>query len=266
MNCLKLLCGLSLTVVLGSTHAAVITFDDDNIELGVSKDNTIYGGFNWTNFFYHDTRGPNTSFKAGLKSGNNVGYNHYGNPASFASATAFTVNSLWATAGWRSGMNVTFLGYDKSGNVVESRTITPLASGPTLYSFDWVGLYKFGFSASGGTAVGLSDGTQVVLDDITVNEAITVAGSNPGTDPGTNPGTDPGTNPGTNPGTDPGTDPDPASPPLVIDLPTTPPAGDPAALSSPTAQSGDVPSPATFMLLGLGLLGLGASRYKRKLD
>jgi hypothetical protein len=257
----------------------VITFDDDDIEIGVSKDDTIYGGFNWTNFFYHDTRGPNTSFKAGLKSENNVGYNHFGNPASFASTTAFTVNSLWATAGWRSGMNVTFLGYNQSGQLVQSRTVTPSASEPRLYVFDWVGLYKFGFSASGGTAVGSSDGTQVVLDDITVNgtlRAVTEPDytpppppsppiTDPGTDPSTDPGTDQGTEEGTEEGTNPGTDLDPGSPPLVVDLPTTPPPGGPADLPS-TTQTGAVPSPATFMLLGLGLLGLGAARYKRTLD
>jgi hypothetical protein len=272
MNCLKLLCGLSLTVALGSTHAVVITFDDDNIPLSSPsdreiKDQVVYGGFEWSNFVYYDTRDGN-GFARGLKSGNNVGYNMHGAPASFTSATAFTVNSLWATAGWRSGMNVSFLGYNQAGQLVQSRTVTPLESGPRLYVFDWVGLYKFGFSATGGTPVGEPDGTQVVLDNITVNDPLNRATEPDYTSPP--PSTDQGTVPvsstgGTGDTGDTGDINSASGTPTDINLPTTQPPGDPADLPS-TTQTGAVPSPATFMLLGLGLLGLGAARYKRTLD
>ena len=297
MKRFKLLCGLALTALVGTANAALITFDDDNIPLSSPsdreiKDQVIYGGFEWSNFVYYDTRDGN-GFAKGLKSGNNVGYNMYGNPASFTSPTAFTVNSLWATAGWRSGMSVTFLGYSSTGAVVHSRTITPSVVEPTLYSFDWTGIYKFGYSASGGSAVGGSDGTQLILDNITVNEAAgaPVTGPSPGpvTDPGPGPGpgpvtdpapvTDPGPvtdpetgvgdTPGNEPGNGPGTipvDETPPADPFVSDPVNAPGAGtDPS--SDPTspgiASESAVPSPATAILLSLGLLGWGVSRRKR---
>ncbi len=183
MKQFKLLCGLALVAVMGTTHAAMITFDDDNLAPGTPKDAAVYGGFEWSNFVYYNARNQN-GFEKGLKSGNNVGYNLYGAPASFTSPTAFTVNSLWATAAWRSDMTVAFLGYSSTGAVVYSRTITPSVVAPTLYTFDWTGIYKFGYSASGGSAVGSSDGTQLILDDITVNQAASgdpVTGSPPQT-------------------------------------------------------------------------------------
>ncbi len=297
MKQFKLLCGLALVAVMGSTHAAVITFDDDNIPLSSPsdrqiKEQVVYGGFEWSNFVYYDTRGGN-GFAKGLKSGNNVGYNMYGAPASFTSPTAFTVNSLWATAGWRSDMTVAFLGYSSTGAVVYSRTITPSVVEPTLYTFDWTGIYKFGYSASGGSAVGSSDGTQLILDDITVNQAASgdpVTGTSPGpvTDPapvtGPGPVTDPspvtdptttdpvtggGDTPGNEPGNGPGTipvDETPPTDPFVTDPVNVPGAGtDPSV--DPTApgiaSESAVPSPATAILLALGLLGWGVSRRKR---
>lgn len=278
MKPFKLLCGLALVAVMGTTHAAIITFDDDNIPLSSPsdkdiKDAVVYGGFEWSNFVYYDTRDGN-GFVKGLKSGNNVGYNMYGAPASFTSPTAFTVNSLWATAGWRSGLSVSFLGYSSTGAVVYSRTVTPSVVEPTLYTFDWTGIYKFGYSASGGSAVGSSDGTQLILDDITVNQVASgdpVTGSSPGpvTDPVTDPETGVGDTPGNEPGNGPGTipvDETPPTDPFVTDPVNVPGAGtDPSV--DPTApgiaSESAVPSPATAILLALGLLGWGVSRRKR---
>jgi hypothetical protein len=80
---------------------------------------------------YYDTRDRN-GFASGLNSGNHLGFNMYCSPAPFNLPTAYTVYCLRATATWRNDMNVRFLGHDKAGSVVHSKTITPFAARATL--------------------------------------------------------------------------------------------------------------------------------------
>lgn len=73
---------------------------------------------------------------------------------------------------------MTFKGYNQSDTLIFTSTATPSATLPTLYQFNWGGLYKFGVEASGGTPhSGYGDGGEgpnVAIDDITVNASVPV--------------------------------------------------------------------------------------------
>jgi len=267
----KGLVGLSLAAVMLSSHAALITFEDDHIRdkdkliPGQVRDLTVWSEFSWSNISYHDTESVVNGFAAGQKTpgGHNVAFNYYGTGGFFFSDKKFTVNSLWAMAGWNQGMTVVFKGYNQDGNVKEQTSITPLVGTSQKYTFNWVDLYKFGFEAKGGTATGQSGGTQVVLDDICVDEPVT------GAPPDSCNYTD-DTNAGA--GNESGNAPQMRTDGSISSLgtnlsknPNTVSLSGP--VNGPSVQSGDVPAPATILLLGLGLglAGWGPMRRNRKL-
>jgi|688.fasta_scaffold255036_2 hypothetical protein len=165
--------GVALGLMAGGVNAAVINFDDLAPE-GVDIPNG-YAGFNWNNWEAFSSApfsiiGPN-GYVVGTVSQSNVSNNGLGGPADFFSSDSFTVNSLWATAAWNDGLSVTFTGYDASNNIVQTITVIPSATEPTLYELNWAGIYKFGFASAGGTqhAGYFGKGTYVAIDDITVN-------------------------------------------------------------------------------------------------
>jgi len=172
--------GVALALMAGGANAAVINFDDlpvfGNTDLPIPNG---YAGFNWNNWYVlnsttYGSLNPNinpSGYTVGTVSKDNVSYNAFGNAAHFFSSdSSFTVNSLWATAAWNDGLYVTFTGYDASNNIVQTITVIPSATEPTLYELNWADIYKFGVAAAGGTNHGYAGaGTHVAIDDITVN-------------------------------------------------------------------------------------------------
>ena len=154
-------------------HAALITFD----ELATNRDGTSisdgYQGFDWSNWGVTNTTAG--GYGPGTLSALNVSYNRFGNSASFGAASGFTVNSLYATAAWNDGSQVTFTGW-ANGSVVDTRTVSPSATAPTLYVLDWSGLDTFMVEVAGGTHHAgdnyVGDGPFVAIDNLTVNEAL----------------------------------------------------------------------------------------------
>jgi PEP-CTERM motif len=168
--------GAVLGLWAGCASALVINFDD--LPSGTGTRFTSYSGFDWSNFAAINGCGnyPNSGYCNGTVSKLNVAFNVFGDPASFSSSSSFTVNSLYLTAAWNDGLSVTFKGYDQNNAVIFTSTASPSATSPTLYQFNWGGLYKFGIEASGGTQHPgyIGSGTHVAIDDITVNASVPV--------------------------------------------------------------------------------------------
>jgi len=167
--------GVVMGLWAGCANALVINFDDLPGSYNLI---TSYSGFAWSNFYAIDGCGlsPSSGYCSGTVSQSNVAYNGFGDPASFSSTSSFTVNSLYLTAAWNDGLSVTFKGYDQNNAVIFTSTASPSATSPTLYEFNWGGLYKFGIESSGGTQHSGYDGsgTHVAIDDITVNALVPV--------------------------------------------------------------------------------------------
>jgi len=161
--------GMVLGLIGNGANADLINFDDLPSAQGLIP--SPYSGFNWSNWGALKTIFPASGYTPGTVSPNNTTFNSNGQPASFSSSTSFTVNSLWATAAWRDGLSVTFSGYGLGDSLVYTRTVSPSATEPTLYAFNWTDIYKFEVSTAGGTYhPGYDDNwTQVAIDDITVN-------------------------------------------------------------------------------------------------
>ena len=117
-----------------------------------------------------------SGYGVGTVSPNIVSFNGFGSTAFLYSSAVFTVNSLYATAAWYDDLQVTFSGW-ADGTEIYSMTVSPSATAPTLYTFDWSGIDAFFVDSSGGTQrvgyVGVGVGAHVAMDNITVNEAIT---------------------------------------------------------------------------------------------
>ncbi|MEY2689943.1 MAG: hypothetical protein RL375_4143 [Pseudomonadota bacterium] len=181
MNAKSKLVALAISLLsmaaVSSAHADTINFDDINL---VPNDyqalGTNYHGFSWNNFLALDTTGvfySPSGFQPGTLSGDNIGYNAFGNDASFSSTTAFTLNSFYLTSAWRDGLTVTVTGTG-NGGALFSQTLTPSATAATKYTLDWADINSVMFHATGGTKhAGFAniDGTQFALDNITFNAA-----------------------------------------------------------------------------------------------
>jgi hypothetical protein len=156
--------------------ADIITFDDIPVPAGFNSYVPIpngYHSFNWNNFdAFYGPGTPHSGYAAGVVSSPNVAFNVAGNPASFSSATQFTLTSAYFTGAWFDGLNITIQGLN-GATVVDSTTVVVNATVPTLSSFNWTGLTEVAFASSGGTLhpgyAGSGSGPQFVLDNLTIN-------------------------------------------------------------------------------------------------
>lgn len=171
---------LALTLAASAAGATVIDFDDIPVASGtpISHD---YDGLVWNNFdalnavSFEAFNGP-SGYSNGLVSSPNVALNGYGDPASFGSASPFTLNSLYLTGAWKDGLSVVITGL-LDGAVVDTATEVVSSSGPTHVMLDWTGIDQVDFASSGGVNHGYTDreaappGEQFVLDNVTLNAA-----------------------------------------------------------------------------------------------
>jgi hypothetical protein len=169
--------GLMAVVQVSVAQPQLITFD------GLPGDGSTipngYGGFNWDNFY--DVNGaayaPLSGYANGAVSPPNVAYNGYGNPASWMSSlTPFTLNSAYITAAWNDGLNVNVEGLNALNQVLYNNNYTVNTEGPTLITFNYVGINEVLFTTSGGVNMGLGgSGEHLALDNVTVNAAVIAA-------------------------------------------------------------------------------------------
>lgn len=168
---LKIVLKVALTLMVSSTLASaqVITFDDLPESTGTQIGNG-YQGLDWNNFYYlSGPLDPDSGYQNGTVSSPNVGYNGFGDPASFTSATPFTLTSADITAAWNNGLNVEVIGYNGATELYDNN-YTVNTTGPTDIAFDYSGITEVEFITSGGTPAGLSgSGEHMAIDNIVLN-------------------------------------------------------------------------------------------------
>ena len=165
-----LLVAFSLAVTTPSL-ATTLTFDEFGTAI-IPVPNG-YGGFQWDNFYsvYTPDFTP-SGYVAGTVSTGSVAYNNFGHPASFTLFKPFKLTSFYLTSAWYDGLKVEVTGFN-GGNQMFTRTLLPSATAPTLYDFQNVVVDRVAFrSYDGAVHPGyLGDGTNFVLDNLTINGA-----------------------------------------------------------------------------------------------
>jgi hypothetical protein len=137
-----------------------------------------YGGLNWNNLDWYDSRytfatyGP-SGYSNGIISPYNGAYDPYGGPGSMtvSSATPFYFVDGYITAAWRDNLQMDIVGY-LAGNPVIAGSFQIPATGPTyFYATGPVWIDTLSFTSSGGINHGYNgDGTHFVLDNLQVVE------------------------------------------------------------------------------------------------
>jgi VPDSG-CTERM motif len=156
---------------LFAISSETITFDDLPSS-GTSVPNG-YAGMNWNNFGYINGPTEGFGYANGTVSSPNVGYNEFGTPASFMSAsTPFDLTSAYITGAWNDGLNVEVIGFN--GVTTEyDNTYTVNTSGPSHITFNYDDITSVEFVSSGGTEnpnyVSGGHGTQFAIDNIAIN-------------------------------------------------------------------------------------------------
>lgn len=163
-------------VVPSIAHATILTFETVPSLTFISNG---YGGLNWSNMgAINATSDPfyeGSGYISGRKSGDTVAFNSGGDVATVLAGSApFTLNEGYFTAGWNNGLTLTVQGFTGGSVAAFTKTVTLNVAGSTLVEFGWAGLTSVSFASSGGSrAAGVSGaGTQFVLDDLRVNEAV----------------------------------------------------------------------------------------------
>ncbi|WP_394647476.1 PEPxxWA-CTERM sorting domain-containing protein [uncultured Sphingomonas sp.] len=147
-----------------------------------------YGGLNWTNMGSfnpaNDTYYSGSGYVNGRVSGSIAAFNRFSYVAMvLQGASPFTLNDGYFTGAWRNGLNITVEGFTGGTLAAFTKSFTVGVSTASLQTFNWTGLSSVRFTSTGGSrASGLrADGTQFVLDNLRVNEAVTAAVPEPAT-------------------------------------------------------------------------------------
>lgn len=147
-----------------------------------------YGGLTWSNMntvnASLDSSYTGSGYANGRVSGSIVAYNSFGDAAMVLQGTLpFALNDGYFTGAWRDGLKVTVEGFTGGTLASFTKSFTVGVSTASLQTFNWTGLSSVRFTSSGGSrASGVrGDGTQFVLDNLRVNEAVTAAVPEPAT-------------------------------------------------------------------------------------
>ena len=174
MNRLKgIVLGVAFMALPAIASAQNINFDDMSPSCGSTTLSNGYQGFNWSNFWVlPGLCEPSTSgYATGIVSSPNVAYNGYGNPASVSSinTSPFTFNSVYMTAAWVNGLNVTVTGYDAGMNQLYQQFLTLNTSGPTQEVFNWANVNEVLF-----TPTNYAGSSHIAFDNMLMNGGATV--------------------------------------------------------------------------------------------
>jgi len=133
-----------------------------------------YHGFNWTNFYVLDGFDHYCMVAGGYRDGvvsrRNVAFDGFGTPASVSRANPFTFNSVYMTAAWNEGLNVTVQGYH-GASLLYQRLLVLNTYLPTQFIFNWTGVDKVLFSPSGGVQDPnyIGSGEHIAFDNMTMS-------------------------------------------------------------------------------------------------
>lgn len=144
-----------------------ITFDDISTDsLGLIPDG--YQGLQWMSFWFMDgTSQPvGSGFQTGAVSGVYTAFNGFGAMASLQNGV-FDFESVYLTGAWNDLLNVTVRGLLNTTELY-SQTVVVDTTGPTLFTFNFLGVNQVEFTSSGGVNAGVGgSGPQFAMDDFT---------------------------------------------------------------------------------------------------
>jgi hypothetical protein len=159
----------------GVAHASTLTFDDIGIGGNIPSG---YGGLQWGPFSNYLTATDNPSFFAnsgyenGVVSGDFIAYNQWDEDITVSGPT-FDFNSAYLTSAWNTGLSITVTG-KLGAATLYSQTVVVNTTGPTFFTFDFLGIDQLIFDSFGGVSDLFpqyeDDGHHFVIDNITINE------------------------------------------------------------------------------------------------
>ncbi|CAF1531692.1 unnamed protein product, partial [Rotaria sordida] len=135
----------------------------------------FYHGLEWTNAYVLDpTTYPESGYATAVSSGQNVGFNWYGNPMSIGaditgSLELFSIKSFVAAAAWNHNLSLSMTG-ERSGVTVFNQTIILQVKSATNVSLDWKNIDKITFTTFGGTNAMIDggSGTHFAMDNLCI--------------------------------------------------------------------------------------------------
>jgi hypothetical protein len=166
----RLVSALALTILIAAPAAASpLTLDFENlVTAAVDYVPNGYGGVDWESFEVRDnSRGViGTGYNNGQISGHWVGFNDAGFPAAISKSAGFDLYDGYFTAAWRDNLTLEVLGF-RHGSQAYDTVVTLNSSGPTLVTFNYVGVDYVRFVASGGVnVISGGDGTHFAVDNL----------------------------------------------------------------------------------------------------
>ena len=147
-------------------YALLITFDDVGSTLEDEPIFNGYKGFQWDNFDYiHKDFRPVSGYHNGVVSGDYLGFNGLGQPASM-SGQLFDFQGAFLTGAWNNGLFVNVRGYS-GPNLIYDQTVTVNSNAPTWFLFQYNNIDKLNFNSFGGFNAGYGfSGSHFAIDDI----------------------------------------------------------------------------------------------------
>lgn len=166
----KLLLAGAFTLISSVASATVLTFDSLQ-GIGHTPVPNGYGGFDWTTGSTIGTLDAalvgvtNTGYGTGTVSPHIIAFNWYGNSNSIirtGDSSEFVFNGAYLTAAW-ADQTISISGFNNGALKYSSGIIDIYTKGPEWVNLDWTGI---------DTLVIYNNGSQWVMDNFTVNEAI----------------------------------------------------------------------------------------------
>lgn len=154
--------------------ANAATIDFEGLTTPANPSVTIPNGyetFTWSNFFALDADAVSgdSGYKNGVTSGDEVGFNGSGAPASMSRLAGFDLLGFNVTAAQRNNLELTIQGF-QHGTLLYSQTLTLNAFAPLPYSVNFAGVTSVRFSTLGGDPT-FGTGFQFAIDDIAWQES-----------------------------------------------------------------------------------------------
>lgn len=164
--------GAALTFGVGQAGAVTITFDD---QASLVELEDGYADLQWDGFFTINggVEFGDSGFENGAVSDGTVASNIGGEPASFSSATLFTLNDFFLTAAWSNDLNVQVVGRRGGVDIFTTNLVVDY-DGPTHVVLGWESIDEVFFVSSGGVDANFDDpgeGTHFAIDNLTLTTA-----------------------------------------------------------------------------------------------
>lgn len=155
---------VTLALSVASAHAELITFDDLPSDLAVPNG---YHGFDWTqvHLIDPDTGFSGSGYDTGRRSAPNVAFDYDGGGGEFSRAAPFDFNSVHVASAWFD-QYVEFQGW-RGPDLLYQLFVAVHTHGSRFVNVNFLGVDRVRFQGTGGS--------QVVLDDLRINAATSVA-------------------------------------------------------------------------------------------